>query len=759
MDRRDFLQVTFPATLGLASSVRMSPHPESTGLWSIENKHLKVVLSGETKAGLSALTDLQSQRNFIVTAGPLYRLRLVQKGKDPVELSSLDAESLRVERLSVGTGETLTLTYGRHRSLDLTIVCTVAIEDDSPLSKWGFSVKNNTSYGIRAIHYPVVQAPLVLGDSSKDDCFICPGGTAGGGEIIQEPKLSKRYSFMGEVIPLDRRQQYPGPASLQLQAYYDGTAGLYMATHDAGINVKHFGLKQLKDGLDVSIEHNYDERPALSFDLPYETVLGVFHGDWYAAADLYKEWATKQHWCAKKVADRDDLPPWLIEPRPVLEYECRGDYYRCQGWLTYPGSDYPNGRFWPAKKVVSLSKKYVSLFGSPAVVWYNGWEKVGNPSGPVDSLPPLEGAESLKAAMDEVSKDGNIPYMAVWGNHWIYKRSGAGYDGWERFEREGAHLAALDEHGEIPKFGGAEFTWVPLCQGDEKTQQLFVDYFGEVINLGAVALEFDLQAWPSNCYSDQHGHPPGFGPWMGQRTTAFLRKIRQSAKLRNSAATLSIEGTAEPWIQDLDFMLDRPYFPGNIPLFAYIYHEYIPLMGGDGRYGVSTPEGQLIQQAANFAFGHLKFVMVGLNDYDFEVNPNYPIFELLRNMCQADRGFARDYLVLGQMLKPTQLQCATVKVDASAPRIKPLENLPDPPKVEVPRVMHSVWLSPDKKIGYVLVNWSGEAEHVKLNLIRKTGQVRIIAATQQSSVSEQQVRTGEITATVPARSVVLVEQA
>jgi len=59
----------------------------------------------------------------------------------------------------------------------------------------------------------------------------------------------------------------------------------------------------------------------------------------------------------------------------------------------------------------------------------------------------------------------------------------------------------------------------------------------------------------------------------------------------------------------------------------------------------------------------------------------------------------------------------------------------------------------------VLVNWSGEAEQVKLNPIRKTGQVRIIAATQQSSVSEEQVRTGEITASVPAQSVVLVEQA
>jgi hypothetical protein len=118
--------------------------------------------------------------------------------------------------------------------------------------------------------------------------------------------------------------------ALQMQAYYDGTAGLYMATHDGSGNVKHFGLARLKDELDVSTEHNYDERPGLSFDLPYDTVLGVFHGDWYAAADIYKQWAVQQSWCARKTIDRDDIPARLKEPRPTLQYECRGDYQRCE---------------------------------------------------------------------------------------------------------------------------------------------------------------------------------------------------------------------------------------------------------------------------------------------------------------------------------------------------------------------------------------------------------------------------------------------
>ena len=107
----------------------------------------------------------------------------------------------------------------------------------------------------------------------------------------------------------------------------------------------------------------------------------------------------------------------------------------------------------------------------------------------------------------------------------------------------------------------------------------------------------------------------------------------------------------------------------------------------------------MIQQAANFASGHLKFVMVGLNDYDVEVNPNFPIFTLLRNLCQADRTFAREYLVFGRMVKPTPLQCSKIIADASTPLIKPLEDLPAPPAVEIPKVMHSVWESRENKIG------------------------------------------------------------
>ena len=678
-----------------------------------------------------------------------------------------------MDRSSTAQGETLTLTYGRHRSLDLTVVCRVLLEPDSPLSKWRISVKNNTSYGIRAIHYPVVHSPLILGESAEDDYFVW---ARRGGELFPEPgqslELSKPAFFLPPAFTAHSRPefradggrtwrpaQYPGPVASQLQAYYDGTAGLYLATYDGAGNVKHFGLVRLPDGLDVSIEHNYDERPGLSFDLPYDTVLGVFHGDWYAAADLYKQWAVQQSWCARKTVERKELPGWLLEPRHTLEYECRGDYQRVRGGYVFPPSDYPWGKFWPAKKVIPLTREYASIFGTPVVAWYNGWEKIGNPCGPVDIFPPLEGTESLQAAMAEIRREGHIPFMCVWGLRWCYKRPSDGDDGWARFEREGRPLAALNDSGEENRIiqGNMESVFVPVCIGSDRTQRRWKDWFRKLMDLGAVALEFDLQlgGYPPVCYSDKHGHPPGYGPWMHQKMLAFLREIQRMAHTRDREAILSVEDVCETWIQSNDLMLTRPYHLGRIPLFNYLYHEYIPFLGGDGRNELAHPETELMQQAANFISGNQSWLMVGINDYDFGANRNYPIFSLLRNILRAQRTYAHPYLVFGRMLKPVQVKTATVKVERWLP---PGKEVLEPPKVDVPAVMSSVWQSPEGKTGYVLVNWTGSQENVTLELVKKEGAVNLVTAEDQKDVPAEALKSGHVTAVVPARSVLLVEQ-
>jgi hypothetical protein len=232
---------------------------------------------------------------------------------------------------------------------------------------------------------------------------------------------------------------------------------------------------------------------------------------------------------------------------------------------------------------------------------------------------------------------------------------------------------------------------------------------------------------------------------MSGRMGEFVRGVRQMARKRNPQSILSLEGTSEIRIDDVDLMLNRPYALNGIPLFSYVYHEYVPLMGGDGKIGVSHPEAELMLHARNFVIGNQSLIMCTVPEYDFGVNPNYPIFTLLRNLVRAQRTYARPYQVLGTMLKPVELTTAKIKTDVWLP---PGKEVIDPPTVDVPAVMSSVWRSPAGKTGYVLVNWTSKPEEARLGLVKKEGAVLLVTAAERNPVPDEAVKSGRINTAV-----------
>ena len=636
--------------------------------------------------------------------GPLYRILLSTKE----ELTSLDARQVRIERHDDG----VTLRFERHKDLDLTVVCRMRL--DGALSRWRISITNHTSRGIRAVRYPVVLATPVLGASDQDDEFI--SGSWGCLRRLRPAAVApvEKVEFRCESgrnnwLP----QHYPGTMAVQMMAFYDRAAGLYIATEDSAGYIKHFGFGRLKDALDLSVEHDYDTAPGRPFELPYDTVLGLFHGDWHDAADIYKDWARRQPWCAKRLTGRDDLPAWLTEPRPWLAVISRGNYQRLPGLLNQPPAEYPIAKFWPARKVVPLMRRYANALGTPVLTWMEGWEKIGSPGGPAEIFPPLEGEASYKAAMSLLTRDGNPPIMYLAGFHWTYKRPTTGYDDWPRFEREGRPMAVIDDHGKLlvsdmehRVFGDGQKYFVTLCGADRRTQDLFLRNFLKLADLGAVGFQLDQQlgfhAVP--CYSAAHGHPPGYGPWMTAATHEFIRKTARALRERTPRAAFGSEGWCEQWIQDQAFALYRPYGDPDVPLFDYLYHEYALSYGGDLEIGVAHPEAPAMKHARIFVLGLQNFVGIGQEEYDLDVDPSYGVLVLLKNIARAQRTIARDYVVFGEMLKPAGLKVASTRVDLYR----------RPGTSDMPRVFHNTWRAPGGRVAHVLANWTAAPEQVTL---------------------------------------------
>ncbi len=82
--------------------------------------------------------------------------------------------------------------------------------------------------------------------------------------------------------------------------------------------------------------------------------------DWRDAADLYKQWALEQPWCAVPYAKRTDIPDWMKAGPSMIRFhrDWLGKPERVEGWL----DDYWQKHFPDVPLIVAL--------------W--GWEQVGS---------------------------------------------------------------------------------------------------------------------------------------------------------------------------------------------------------------------------------------------------------------------------------------------------------------------------------------------------------------------------------------------
>jgi hypothetical protein len=732
--------------------------PAEDSNYTLENALLTLVLDRGSRGGLAALVDRASGRNLIGPAlHPLFRLVLSRKDSPPLELTALDAAEWTAHRSSDQDQGALDLTYSNFRDLALRVACRVTLAQDSAQALWSIQVENETDYGIRSLFYPIVVAPPMLGESEDDDRYV---DGIFGGRIVERPgkKVLRpsgvRPATLDSWLPMN---QYPGVVCAQFQAYFDSTAGLYQAAYDASGAIKDFGLYNLDGNLDLTIVHHYDERPGLSFELPYPVALGVFHGDWHTAADLYKEWARGQHWCSRTLVERDDVPAWLRESRPCMMVISQGNVERARGTLNFPPAEFPLGKVWPARKAVALVREFSRRFETPVIVWMEGWEKIGAPGGPAEIFPPLEGEESYKSAMAEFEASDVPVLMYLAGFHWTYKRPMTGYHDWEAFMRDGRHMAVEDPNGNLLISDNAARTYldgqkhfVSLCVGSQDTQDLFVKNFLKMMDLGAVAVQNDQQLgfYADACYSENHDHHAGYGPWMYNKTLEFIRRSRQEIKRRNPAGSLDVEAPCEIWIQEIDFFIDRPYSVHSLPVFQYLYHEFTASYGGDDMLNVCHLETSQMMQAKILTLGIRNIVVVNQPDYDFEVNPNYPVLTLMRNISRAQRTFVKDYVVFGEMIRPAQLEVEEMMVDIYR----------SPVMVPMRKVFHSTWAAPDGRTGTILANWTTATQNVLLALDPNGQPPCLVDDGSMRAIAPEATANGQLAIQIDPLSVVLVEQ-
>jgi hypothetical protein len=506
--------------------------------------------------------------------------------------------------------------------------------------------------------------------------------------------------------------QYPGSVNwCQMTAWLHGQAGLYLGirdpeTHHTGIDVQYVEggepapweierwhvrdkaktperkartplADRLASGRCPAIQVRCNHWPSQTSDWasPHPVVLQGFSGTWFDAAQIHKQWATKQRWCRRgPLSKRSDgrtslpklnlwfsrygFPPWGNEPKPAWEFQ---------------------------KAVHALHDFFRMPFG---VHWYH-WHAFSWHTAFPRHAPAVEGFREVVAEL----QSRGIVVMPYCQGRLLYRDR-------PDFARERTH-ASVESNGQpYLEMYTAQDDWpLALCPSDrwsgqqwhEAARMLWEDY-------GVEGVYFDqITAMPpSLCYHAGHGHALGGGThyWHGyDRALAEMEPMKQA----DSRRFLSGELLADAYMDRIDLYLAFvPPLEDYVPLFSAIYGGYTTVMGR------SCP-GAVMSDLQLFAMAQGEQMLFGgqlgwVSDEILE-HPEAAVY--LRELaCLRER--VREVLHFGTLEPPLECRIEGERLSLDLP--ESLCGKPHPVHIERPPIVHTVWRGPDGTVLALFLN-------------------------------------------------------
>jgi hypothetical protein len=630
---------------------------------------------------------------------PLFKIEFVGDHSEFKTVTSLEAKQVNVSKTRDEDGSTIEIEYKNIGQLPLDARVRIRCPSQETLTYWNLELNNRTTFWVGHIQFPVIEVPF---DSltDKHDSHILWSFADGSLAGPVEPALAGDVEY--DTPEIWRFNNYPGQwASTQLMAYYNDAGGLYVACDDPKGLPKFIDPLMERDGVMMGLGHYPGTRGPTETRLPYNVVLGTFHGDWYVAAEIYRKWAARQPFCATKLAQRTDYPKWLIDSPVGITFPMRG-----QGDWDPPAA--VNPEYTPLTNALPYLDKLAAALASPLMPIIFNWENSG-PWVQPDSYPPVGGEAPFRDFMVKAKARDWHPVLYGDGLRWVTWQKNTNYDGMPYFRAHGGEGAiARNWDGTF-----LEDVWewrknYVVCVGTEKGRQMVLDMTRRMAELGPdVVQQFDQGPGPMACYATNHGHPPVPGPWMTESFNDLIRSDMKVAKSINHDIAMSCEGAPpETYIQDFQVWDARER---TCPLFSFLYHEY--LSGYEGFYTNRFNDEALRASAARALItGYMvNFTLrdKGLVHYDWNqpwtnaIPDQAGILDWSRMVNHFRAGAAKDYLIYGKMLRPWTVSGVSQR---------------DFGWGKEPSVMSATWEAPDGRIGVVLANYADLRESPRVEL-------------------------------------------
>ncbi len=623
----------------------------------------------DRQGNILSLLDCRG-KEYIGKRNPLARFALLDKDGNRRILTT-DAALMHAEG-----GEEITLAFTGVGGENFS--CTAKVRLGDSLTFWRLNVCNGTGDLLEWIDFPCVSVPADLRDNGGN--FRLFSSMMEGVEISDATLREKTGPAALQAYPPRGWEGiYPGAAPMQFMAYYDGIRGLYFASHDPSGNYKFVEWAREGNSLRLSQQMYPQCGRAGEYSYDYDVVLGVFEGDWYGAAEIYRDWLYGAGVLTlPPLSENADIPDWIKASPVVVTYPVRGEKDH--------GSMPDNPAFFPYGNALPVLDGYAREWDSSLLVLLMHWESTA-PWAPPYSWPPYGGEEMLRSFSDALHARGHRLGLYCSGLGWT-QRSGIlpDYSREEQFREE--DIGRIVEVGPSHKLAFTPICGMPIregydmCPACEKTKQIAESELLKMAEgTGADYIQFFDQNLGGNtyaCYSEEHGHPPAPGKWMAEEMRALVRRMKEKLRAEGSGAVLGCEAAAcEPLVNDL-FFNDLRYninykFGTPVPAYNFIFHGYVcNFMGNHNCSSMLVdlhryPDYVYYRYAYSFLQGDVLTVVLkggGKMNWEWDLpwdDDCEPDQEELSRFIRALNGARRQYaefLVYGRAERPLPVKCA-----------------------------------------------------------------------------------------------------
>ena len=610
-------------------------------------------------------------------------------------------DSFHYSYVNQDNGSTLTLAYVFTGAEPSTVTATVRVVPNSSLSYWRISISNPGRALIDLIDFPEVTGIGQVGNqTSYNYLLMCDeAGSMINNLYSSFITNSSSPSGVGCLYP---QSEYP----IQLMVLGNPWGGLYVSSDDTSGNTKQFTVSKPSSNpspgtITASVLHYLPEETNSSISTAYDTVLGVFKGDWHEAADIYRTWATRQWWTAQgPLSQIGDLPDWFKGGFVVLSLDSYDTYD--QSGLG-PGS-YEYASF--SQLPVRLSQ-YLAVDNSPVLVWWQGWEKYGQWIAP-DVFPPMEGWAAFNETVAEVH--------AMEQHIMVGLSSGTIYTDYPGFNDTQLACASEDQNGaEIPAF----YTAVRADPACPQFRSWLIGTVTALAKSGVDGVELDGVFFTPYDYRNTSAHPPGYGEWWASAWISLLQQMRASVDRINPDFVFASEGLPETFIPWVHAYIDDSGDPGDnwfaanfggsvsmVGSFNYVYDGYAVPWDRENFGGSFIRSLRYVSPSAYETYRNFAQALGVANGAvpDFAGNPfiwDPPDSDLSRGMVWASSSFFRDFSPYGERISPPAISVPVIRVTTSYDT--GLDNNRFSTYLS-PSILSVAALSRDGRLGYLFIN-------------------------------------------------------